>query len=207
MRNPIMVGERVYLRPLEVADAETLAAITAAETEHFMYRGRMPYSPLAFAHGIRAGYTQVPPSSIAFAVCLRDDDRCIGGVGIESVDYVNRTGETFTDLGPADMRSRGYGTEAKHLLLEYAFDRLHLHVLRSVVMEPNTRSVAALMKQGYREAGRRQWVDVKGGRYHDALYFDILRDEWLAARDAWRGRRAAGSRQRAAGEADGQARM
>lgn len=183
MHNPIMVGERLYLRPVEVADAEMLAAITATETENFMYRGRMPYSPLAFAHGIGEGYKQIPPPSVAFTVCLRGDDRGIGMVGIDGIDYVNGTGETFTDLGPAEMRGKGYGTEAKHLLLEYAFDRLHLHALRSVVMEPNTRSVAALMKQGYRPAGRLKWVDVKGGRYHDALLFDLLRREWLAARE------------------------
>lgn len=203
MRNAIMTGGRIYLRPVEIADAETLAAITAAETENFMYRGRMPYSPLAFAHGIREGYTQMPPPSIAFAVCLREDDRCIGMVGIDAIDYINRTGETFTDLGPAEVRGRGYGTEAKHLLLAYAFDRLHLHALRSVVMEPNTRSVAALMKQGYQAAGRLQWADVKNGRYHDALFFDVTRDDWLAASDAWRGKREAGSGQPAAGEADG----
>lgn len=182
MRNPVMVGERIYLRPVEIADAEMLAAITATETENFMYRGRMPYSPLAFAAGIREGYAQIPPSSVAFTVCVRDDDRAIGMVGIDSIDYVNRTGETFSDLGPPEVRSKGYGTEAKHLLLEYAYDRLHLHVLRSVVMEPNTRSVAALMKQGYQPAGRLIWGDVKGSRYHDVFLFDLLRDEWLAAR-------------------------
>jgi RimJ/RimL family protein N-acetyltransferase len=196
MHNAIMVGERIYLRPVEVTDADILAAITATETENFMYRGRMPYSPLAFANGIREGYKRSPPPSIAFAVCLRGDDRCIGMVGIDSIDYVNRTGETFTDLGPAAIRNQGYGTEAKHLLLEYAFDRLQLHSLRSVVMEPNTRSVAALMKQGYRPAGRLQSADVKNRRYHDALFFDVLRDEWLAARDAWRRQRAAGGGER-----------
>jgi len=203
MHNPIMVGERIYLRPIEVTDAETLATITATETENFMYRGRMPYSPLAFASGIREGYKQSPPPSIAFAVCLRDDDRCIGMVGIDAIDYVNRTGETFTDLGPAEVRNRGYGTEAKHLLLEYAFDRLQLHALHSVVMEPNTRSAAALMKQGYHAVGRLKSADVKDRRYHDALFFDVMRDEWIAARDIWREQRAADSRQQAAGNADG----
>ncbi|MGI8857463.1 MAG: GNAT family N-acetyltransferase [Thermomicrobiales bacterium] len=122
-------------------------------------------------------------------VYLRADDRCIGELGVDSVDYVNRTGETYTELGPPAIRNQGYGTEAKHLLLEYCFDRLQFHVLRSVVFEHNTRSVAALMKQGYRPAGRLEWVDVKGGRYHDALLFDVMRDEWRAARDAWRAAR------------------
>jgi RimJ/RimL family protein N-acetyltransferase len=184
MHNPIIAGERVYLRAVEAADAETLAQISALETDTFMYRGRKPFSPLAYAHAISREYTQEPPSAITLAVCLREDDRCIGGLGVDSVNYVNRTGETYTQLGPAEIRNKGYGTEAKHLLLEYCFNRLHFHVLRSVVFEHNTRSVAALMKQGYRPAGRLKWVDVKGGRYHDALLFDVLRDEWLAARSS-----------------------
>ncbi len=189
MRNALMVGARVYLRPFETADAETLAAITATETDTFMYRGRAPFSPLAYERDIGEAYKGEQPPFVVFVVALRSDDRCIGLVGAVSIDYVHRTAETFSELGPAEFRSQGYGTEAKHLLLEYCFDRLHLHVLRSSVFEANTRSVAALLKQGYRAAGRLKWADVKGGRYRDDLLFDITRDEWRAAYDAWRARR------------------
>lgn len=191
MRNPIMVGARVYLRPFETADAETLAEIAATETDTFMYRGRKPFSPLAYAHDIGEAYKGEYPPWIAFTVALRADDRCIGQVGAFPIDYIHRTAETYSALGPAAIRNQGYGTEAKHLLLEYCFDRLHLHVLRSSVFEANTRSVAALMKQGYRAAGRLKWVDVKGGRYQDELLFDLLRDEWLTGRDTWRASRDA----------------
>lgn len=182
MRNPMMIGERVYLRPFETADAETLAAIAATETDTFMYRGRKPFSPLAYERDTGEAYKGEYPPWIAFVVALRADDRCIGQIGVSDIDYLHRTAETFSALGPAEFRNRGYGTEAKHLLLEYCFDRLHLHALRSSVFEANTRSAAALLKQGYREAGRLKWADVKGGRYQDDLLFDLLRDEWLAAR-------------------------
>lgn len=190
MRNPIMTGERVYLRPFETADAETLAQISATETETFMYRGRKPFSPLAYERDTAEAYKGDYLPWIAFVVALRADDRCIGMVGVYPIDYVNRTAETFSQVGPAEFRNQGYGTEAKHLLLEYCFDRLHLHVLRSSVFEANTRSAAALLKQGYREAGRLKWAEVKGGIYQDDLLFDLLRDEWLSARDAWRAKRA-----------------
>jgi RimJ/RimL family protein N-acetyltransferase len=198
MRNPIMIGERVYLRPFETADAETLAAIAATETDTFMYRGRKPFSPLAYERDTGEAYKGDYPPWIAFVVALRSDDRCIGMVGADGINYVHRTAETFSELGPAEFRNHGYGTEAKHLLLEYCFDRLHLHALRSSVDEMNTRSAAALLKQGYREAGRLKWQDVKGGRYRDALLFDLLREEWLAARDAWWAKRAAGGGRQAA---------
>ena len=181
MRNPMLVGERVYLRPVEPADAEPLARMDALEADTFMYRQRFPSSPLEHTHWIDEMYKEQPPGSIPFAVCARDDDRLLGVVGVDGLDWLNRTGETFSFLGPADIRGRGYGTEAKLLLLGYLFDQLHLHVIRSEVDGPNTRSAAALLKQGYRRAGTRKWVDVKNGRFYDQMLFDLTRDDWRQA--------------------------
>jgi RimJ/RimL family protein N-acetyltransferase len=193
MRNPLMVGERVYLRALEIEDGETLARYAAGESDTFMYRGRQPQSPIEFEVWLKDAYKANPPPYVEFAVCLRADDRLIGNMGIGDLDWVNRTGETGSYLGAA-FRNSGLGTEAKHLLLEYGFERLHLHAIMSTVFEANTRSSAALAKQGYRPAGRLRWTDVKGGVYRDLLVFDLLREEWLAARDAWRATRAGAER-------------
>lgn len=189
MRNPVMVGERVYLRAVEADDAETMAYLAAAETDTFMWRTRFPTSPLEHERWISKLYEQQPPHGLWFAVCTRDGDGYIGLVGVFDLDWLHRTGETASFLGPPAVRGQGYGTEAKHLLLEYCFDRIHLHVLKSVVDEPNTRSAAALGKQGYRPAGRDRWSDVKNGRYVDSLIFDVTRDDWLTAREAWRAAR------------------
>ncbi len=185
MRNPVVVGERVYLRPYEKADADTVSEWYATEDETFMYRGRGPISPLAFHDWFTKMYKKQPPRDIEFVVATVTDDTAIGEVGVYDLDWVNRTGETGSFLGPGH-RNQGYGPEAKHLLLEYCFDVLHLHVLRSEVAETNTRSAAALNKQGYRPAGRMRRFEVKGGVYRDMLVFDVLRDDWLAARDQWR---------------------
>lgn len=190
MRNPILIGERVYLRALEVADAEALARSVTEETEtFFLERGRLPASPLDFEKWLTQRSDHRPPAELTLAVCLKADDRFIGGVTARDIDWVNRTAETGSGLTAADVRGRGYGTEAKHLLLEFCFDRLHLHALRAHVFAPNTRSAAALAKQGYRPAGRLKWDELKDGVYRDALLFDLLRDEWLAAREAWRATR------------------
>ncbi len=191
MRNPILAGERLYLRPVEPGDAETLARTDAAETETFMWRTRVPTSPLEHEHWIREVYKQQPPNEVWLGACLIAGDRFLGMVGVNEIDWLHRTGETASLIGPAEVRGRGYGTEAKHLLLEYCFDRLLLHVLMSRVDEPNTRSAAALAKQGYRLAGRLRWTDVKDGRYIDSLLFDLTRADWLVARDAWRAARHA----------------
>lgn len=194
MRNAVMIGERVYLRPFEPADAEPLARSFATEAETAMERGRLPRSPIAFARAIvGTGEGGAPPRVVDFAVCLRADDRLLGSVAILDLDWVNGTGETASHLLGAEDRGQGYGPEAKHLLLEYAFDRLGLHALTSWVWEPNSRSAAALAKQGYRPAGRVRWRDVKDGVFCDMLVFDVLRDDWITARDRFGGGNPTGS--------------
>jgi len=189
MRNPVMIGDRLYLRALEPSDAEPMARLDAVEEDTFMYRERVPTSPLEHLAAIQEDYKPRPPRDIGFAVCRTDDDSLLGVVGVVGIDWVHRNGETFSWLGPAGVRGQGYGTEAKHLLLEYCFDRIGLHVLRSEVAETNTRSAAALLKQGYRRAGALRWEDVKGGRYIDEDLFDLTRDDWRRAYQAWRASR------------------
>ncbi len=186
MRNPVLVAERIYLRAVETSDAELLARLDAVEEDTFMYRERFPTSPLDHLARTQGAYKVRPPHEIAFAVCRREDDTLLGMVGVDSIDWLHRTGETFSWLGPAGIRGQGYGTEAKHLLLGYCFDRIGLHVLRSEVAETNTRSAAALLKQGYRRAGARKWHDVKGGRYIDEHLFDLTRDDWRRAHESGR---------------------
>lgn len=185
MRNPLMVGERVYLRPLETSDAEVVTAALTHEPETFFGRGCFPVSPIAFEHTVEEGQKAEVPREAAFAVCLRATNEVIGSVNIDHLDLITRTGETGSYLFAA-YRNQGYGPEAKHLLLEYCFDRLHLHAICSHVWEVNGRSAAALAKQGYRFAGRWKWDDYKDGVYRDTLVFDLLREDWLAARQEWR---------------------
>ncbi len=186
MRNAIMVGDRVYLRPLERADAVAFAAATAAETTMFSKTGRLPLSSLAFEEAFDGSLPAGPPGAISFAVARIADDRLLGSVALLDIDWVNRTAETASYLMSEDVRGQGYGTGAKMLLLEYAFDRIHLHVVQSWVRSSNTRSAAALVKQGYRPSGRRYWKGFQAGDYVDHLIFDLLRHEWIAARAEWR---------------------
>ncbi len=90
----------------------------------------------------------------------------------------------------AAQRERGYGTEAKHLLLEYCFDRLQLEMVSSFIWEPNQRSVASVLRQGYHPAGRIKSRVLQDGRFRDVLVFDLSRDEWIEARGRWLDRRS-----------------
>jgi RimJ/RimL family protein N-acetyltransferase len=183
MRNAILIGERVYLRPLETSDTRAASEMDHLEDSAEMDgAGRMPVSPLEYAVEY-LGKSKSPPDWFPLAICLRDTDEYIGEVSIGGLDWLNRTGETASYLRPdGPYRGHGYGTEAKLLLLEYCFEWLDLHVIQSRVSEKNVRSAAALRKQGYKLAGRLKWCFTKDGVYYDTLLFDITREEWHAVR-------------------------
>lgn len=186
MPNAMLTGERIYLRPVEPDDGDLLAEFEAQENETITHMGgRVAYSPIAARHSIEHAFTSLPPNTIDFAVCLHEDDSCIGFVGVTGIDWIHRHGETFSSFKPGESRGKGYGTEAKHLLLEYAFDHIGLHVLTSWVWELNKRSIGALAKQGYRPAGRLKYDGIEKGVYYDDMVFDLLREDWVAARDTW----------------------
>jgi RimJ/RimL family protein N-acetyltransferase len=187
MRNPVLVGPRLYLRPLEPDDSKVAVEIEWLENETNLHQGgRIGMSEIAYRSWIDRLTSAMPPETIEFAVCLKSDDQCIGFVGLTGINWIHRYAETYSGLRPGEFRSRGYGTEAKHLLLEYAFEHIGMHVLTSWIWELNGRSAAAIRKQGYRPAGVLKNDAINKGVYYDDLVFDVLRDEWVAARDAWR---------------------
>lgn len=176
--NAVMVGRRVYLRPFEEKDGEHLARLSRQETETFFDTGRRMFSALNVVTWHDNLQKKDPPSWVRFAVCLRENDEFIGGVGIDGIHRIHGFAESESELNNPAYRGAGYGSEAKHLLLEYAFDRLGLHSLQSYVLWENTRSAAALRKQGYQDAGRINWAYTWKGRYGNIAVFDLLADEW-----------------------------
>lgn len=178
--NAVRIGERVYLRPLRKSDAKLVAQWARQETEPEWSNGRPVYTASSVQKWFEELQKDEPQDWIRFAVCLRENDEMIGVVGIDDIDYQNRCAESESEISRPEYRGSGYGTEAKHLLFDYAFNTLGLHSLQSWVFFPNTRSAAALRKQGYRDAGREHWLLGVSGGYQNFATFDLLADEWRA---------------------------
>lgn len=181
-QNAIIAGDRLYLRPLEPADAEQVSLWMRQDTEISYPEGRFPHSSVVFGQQVLANSRKVPPAWLRFGIALRENDELIGANGLEVLDLINRNAWTETEIWRPEHRNRGYGTEAKHLLLEYAFERLGLHTVFSWVSEYNTRSAAALRRQGYRDAGYFAWSDFYKDGFTGGFAFDFLASEWRAAR-------------------------
>jgi RimJ/RimL family protein N-acetyltransferase len=178
----MMVGNRLFLRAYTPEDADLAARQLLEETEHSFPEGRDFLNPYVSARGVRENASQSLPRKLRFAIVIGETGEMIGANGLVLSDPFCGAAETETEIWTADNRNKGYGTEAKHLLLEYAFERLGMHMVFSWVSEFNARSAAALRKQGYRDAGYIAWGDYHGTELYGGLHFDLLASEWRAAR-------------------------
>jgi len=181
--NALIGSQRVALRPMQVDDAETIARVIRGEPDASFGHSRFPYSAIAFADWFGEMAEKDPAPDVELAVVLRETGELIGETGLYSIDWIARTAESGSWLYRAADRGKGYGTEAKLLLLEYAFDRLGLNMIWAWVKERNPRSQAALRKQGYRDAGRFTWSGYGPDGFENARMFDLLATEWRSARD------------------------
>lgn len=177
-KGAMAIGERIYLKAFDKEDAEALSRFNRRETETFFGHSR-----LMTTDGNKVRSRLEEPSFrlrdyIPFAIRRRADDSIIGDCGLENVDFINRSAESYSWLFDPSARGEGLGFEAKHLMLGYAFETLGLHSVQSFVVEPNLRSAAALRKQGYSEAGRLFWRETTNGGFMNTIVFDILADEW-----------------------------
>jgi RimJ/RimL family protein N-acetyltransferase len=148
------------------------------ETEPDWNGGRWLFSAGQFSHWFTESQASDPPGEILFTVILRQTGELIGGVELAEISHFHRRAETGAGISVPAYRGQGLGTEAKNLLLEYAFDHLNLHTVTSYIWEFNPRSQAAVRKQGYRDAGRLRWRKTTDEGFADFVVFDLLASEW-----------------------------
>lgn len=104
--------------------------------------------------------------------------RLIGVCDIRRIDYVRGTAEMGIEIGEPDCWGKGYGTEAVILMLDYAFNGLHLHNMMLDTSSFNERAIRAYLKAGFREIGRRREAKRIAGRYYDEVFMDCLATEF-----------------------------
>jgi RimJ/RimL family protein N-acetyltransferase len=177
-------GRRVYLRPPhKETDLEFFQRwINDPRVRKFL-KQRPPYSMAAEEKWFDG---MVDRDDILFTICLLDGTP-IGCTGLHKINQLNRTAETGTWLA-VPYWGQGYGTDAKMLLLKYAFDTINIRKIVSSAIAFNGRSIGHNQNCGYRIEGRRRRQHFVNGRYHDEVLLACFRAWW---EPKWRKYRAA----------------
>jgi len=103
----------------------------------------------------------------------------IGIIGIHKIDWINRVATTGALIGEKEFWGKGFGTDAKMILLHYAFNTLNLRKILSNVIAFNKRSLQYSLHCGYQIEGRRRKQNFKRGQYWDLIELGVFIEEWL----------------------------
>lgn len=179
-REPIVLsGRHVRLDPLAADHLDALCAVGLEPSlwEWTISRVRTREEMRAYigaALDARAGGTALP-----FVIVHLGSGRVVGSTRL--ANHSARDGRVeigWSWVAPAWQRS-AVNTEAKLLLLTYAFERLRLERVELKTDALNARSRAAIARLGAREEGTlRRHMRTDAGRLRDTVYFSILADEW-----------------------------
>jgi RimJ/RimL family protein N-acetyltransferase len=173
-------GKKVYLRPLNAATDLALCQrwINDPQTRPFIGSGSIPVSAEREKQFFEETEDRKFPRNIIMGIVVKATGKMIGTMGLHDINWIDRSATTGALIGDKTNRSRGYGTEAKELLLEYAFNTLNLHRINSQALSYNDASRRYSEKCGYRLEGRLRQAIYKNGRYHDLIQLGLLKSDW-----------------------------
>ena len=77
-----------------------------------------------------------------------------------------------------EYRGGGYASEAVKTMLDYYFNELRYNKSNVYIYDYNEASRKFHEKLGFVEEGRLRQMSYSGGKYHDTVYYGILRDEF-----------------------------
>ena len=171
-----LVGEKVYLSPRSVEDAEKYAR-WLNDFEIAKYLGNQFVKTINIENE-KEYLLKQDSDSYNFAIVDKETDELIGSTGLMNVNNINKTAELGIFIGDEDHLSHGYGSEAIKLLLDFGFNQANLNNIMLKAVGFNKRALKAYEKCGFKVFGTWPKADYVDGEYHDLIYMYILKEDF-----------------------------
>src|SRR5262245_37816334 len=175
----MFVGDNVTLRGVVRADLPLLHAYSN-DPEVGLAAGDLP-SPTSMER-LGKWYEGLVEPQPRRRFAIEAEGRFIGTCLLQDIDETSGHAELGIMIGAKDCWGRGYGREAIHLLLDYAFRLANLRRVWLRTHAANERAIRAYRAAGFVEEGRlreHQWL---AGAYVDTVVMGILREEFDSLR-------------------------
>jgi RimJ/RimL family protein N-acetyltransferase len=118
-------------------------------------------------------------TSIPFATVDRASGQVVGATRFMNIDVANKRVEIGSTWIGRPWQRTAINTEAKYLMMRYAFESLACNRVELKTDALNTQSRNAILRIGAKEEGilRHQMV-TWSGRLRDTVYFSVIAPEW-----------------------------
>ncbi len=181
MDTPLFQGELVRLTAVDPEKDSGAFSRWSRDSEYWRLLASDPpfmFSPQKSKEWLEKTLKEDEQNLFMFMIRRLEDDRLIGEVGLDGVQWNH--GDTFIGigLGEREFWGKGYGTDAMRVILRYAFNELNLHRVSLNVFEYNRRALRSYEKVGFKVEGRARKFLCRDGKRWDLIFMGILREEW-----------------------------
>ena len=115
---------------------------------------------------------------LVLAICLKKNDKYIGNVILQSIDWINRSAHVPIMIGDKSEWNKGYAMEARMQMLKFAFEERGIERIYAYVMESNINSIKLHEKCGYLQEGILRKSVFKNGKFYNQIILSILKEEF-----------------------------
>ena len=167
-------GKNIYLAPISKDDLEIMFEwINNKELVHF----NNPYRPIVFESHIRWYESIIQNRDVViFAIKLKSSNKLIGTCQLVDIDLLSQIAELQIRVGEQEEQSKGYGTEAIKLLLEFGWRDLNLRKIYLYVFFDNKRAISVYKKLGFIKEGELKSHSFVDGEYKNLYIMSRFRD-------------------------------
>jgi RimJ/RimL family protein N-acetyltransferase len=173
-----IVGEKVYLRPLELDDLDLVCKCFNSPDVRPTFFLNTPTNRLRQEEYVRGLYKE--KDHIPFIIVAKETDKPIGITAFHRVDLVSRAAVYSIIIADSSDWSKGYGSEVTRLMVEYGFDVLNLNRIHLHVCVENEAGIRAYEKAGFIKEGLLRQAMYRYDRYSDFFVMGILREDYYA---------------------------
>ena len=182
---PVLVGDRIILRPFEDNDIYEMIKILN-EPELKMLTGSV--SNDIDAKKIMDEDEKIKVSNwyksrndqsdrLDLAIALKDSNQIIGEVVFNEYDDCSNN-VNFRVLMSQSYSNKGLGSEAIQLFIQYGFEQLNLHKISLEVFSFNPRAEHVYTKVGFKLEGIKREDFKYNDKYIDTKIFGLLKSEY-----------------------------
>lgn len=119
--------------------------------------------------------------SFRFSIRTLAEDTLIGTTSLWIQCWAHGDAWLGIFIGERDHWSKGYGTDAMRLIVQYGFSELNLRRITLGLHKYNERALKSYLKVGFQIEGRVHDEGLRDGVRYDGLYMGLLREEWQGA--------------------------
>jgi len=178
-----LVGRTIQLRPLRSTDGDALVRAAGDGALWNLPFTVVPTVETVDAYIRTALEGQAAGTVMPFVTELIESNQVIGTTRFWKIDRKNRKLEIGHTWIAASWQRTSVNTEAKFLMLSYAFEQLDCVRVQFTTDERNHRSRSAILRLGAKQEGvvRHERI-MPDGRKRNSIRFSIIDTEWPVVR-------------------------